>query len=172
MLGNLRSTCAPLIGSTLGPIGIHTCSESDYLCVSVQASPILQICHLAQKTQCLGSHLPRPLVLLHTTMAKKAGKAAQGGGKGGGIIKAKAKGGTRFERAIADVGVPIAVWTASKAKALKSHTAWVKAIHDTDKAQARAKKANQAVSEAVLKANKLKDCFDLDFHEMRALEVR
>ena len=108
-------------------------------------------------------------------MAKKAGKAAQGGGKGGGIIKAKAKGGTRFERAIADVGKTqntIAAWTASKAKALKSHTAWVKAIHDTDKAQARAKKANQAVSEAVLKANKLKDCFDLDFHEMRALEVR
>mgnify|MGYP007121956965 CR=1 FL=1 len=157
------------LGSTLGPIGIHTCSESDYLCVSVQASPILQICHLAQKTQCLGSHLPRPLVLLHTTMAKKAGKAAQGGGKG------VAKGGTRFEKAIADVGNAqkiIAAWNVSKAKALKSHTAWVKAIHDTDKAQARAKKANQAVSEAVLKANKLKDCFDLDFHEMRALEVR
>ena len=163
------------LGSTLGPIGIHTCSESDYLCVSVQASPILQICHLAQKTQCLGSHLPRPLVLLHTTMAKKAGKAAQGGGKGGGIIKAKAKGGTRFERAIADVGKAqktIAAWNVSKAKALKSHTAWVKAIHETDKAQAAAKKSNQAVSEAVLKANKLKQCFDLDFHEMRALEVR
>ena len=163
------------VGSTLGPIGIHTCSESDYLCVSVQASPILQICHLAQKTQCLGSHLPRPLVLLHTTMAKKAGKAAQGGGKGGGIIKAKAKGGTRFERAIADVGKAqktIEAWHVSKAKTLKSHTAWVKAVHETNRAQARAKKANEAVSEAVLKATKLKDCFELDFHEMRALEVR
>jgi hypothetical protein len=163
------------LGSTLGPIGIHTCSDSDYLCVSVQASPILQICHLAQKTRCLGSHLPRPLVLLHTTMAKKAGKAAQGGGKGGGIIKAKAKGGTRFERAIADVGKAqktIEAWNVSKAKALKSHTAWVKAIQETDKALARAKRSNKAVSEAVVKANKLKQCFELDFHEMRALEVR
>ena len=161
------------LGSTLGPIGIHTCSESDYLCVSVQASPILQICHLAQKTQCLGSHLPRPLVSLHTTMAKKAGKAAQGGGKGGG--KGVAKGGTRFEKAIADVGNAqkiIAAWNVSKAKALKSHTAWVKAIQETDKAQAGAKKSNKAVDEAVVKAHKLKQCFDLDFHEMRALEVR
>ena len=73
LLGNLRSTCAPLIGSTLGPIGIHTCSESDYLCVSVQASPILQICHWAPKTQCLGSHLPRPLVV-YTTMTMKVCK--------------------------------------------------------------------------------------------------
>ena len=91
------------------------------------------------------------------------------------LSKAKAKGGTRFERAIADVGKAqktIAAWNVSKAKALKSHAAWVKAIHETDKAQARAKKANKAVSEAVLKANKLKDCFDFDFHEMRALEVR
>jgi hypothetical protein len=31
--------------------------------ISVQASPILQICHLAQKTKNLGSHLLRPLVL-------------------------------------------------------------------------------------------------------------
>ena len=163
------------VGSTLGPIGIHTCSESDYLCVSVQASPILQICHLAQKTQCLGSHLPRPLVLLHTTMAKKAGKAAQGGGKGGGIIKAKAKGGTRFERAIADVGKAqntIAAWNASKAKMRKAHTAWTKAIQETNKAQAAAKASNKAVSEAVYKENKLKECFDRDYHEMRALEVR
>ena len=108
-------------------------------------------------------------------MAKKAGKAAQGGGKGGGIIKAKAKGGTRFERAIADVGNAqkvIAACNVSRAKALKSHTAWVKAIHETGRAQARAKKSNQAVNEAVDKANKLKECFDRDFHEMWALEVR
>jgi hypothetical protein len=105
-------------------------------------------------------------------MAKKAGKAAQGGGKGGGIIKAKAKGGTRFERAIADVGKAqktIAAWNVSKAKALKSHTAWVKAIQETDKAQAGAKKSNKAVDKAVVKAQKLRQCYELDVTKVNAL---
>ena len=83
-----------------------------------------------------------------------------------------AKGGTRFEKAIADVGNAqkiIAAWNVSKAKALKSHTAWVKAIQEADKAHARSKKANEATDKAVVKAHKLKQCFELDLHELRAL---
>ena len=63
----------------------------------------------------------------------------------------------------------LAVWDVSKAKALKSHTAWVKAIQEADKAHARSKKANEATDKAVVKAHKLKQCFELDLHELRAL---
>ena len=120
-------------------------------------------------------------------MANKAGKAAQGGGKGSG--KGEAKGGRDVSKAKAITTTKLdkfnkqlrcalrcrldpGPYNVSRVTALKSHTAWVKAIHETDKALAKAKKSDQAVAEAVHKASKLKGCFERDLHEMRALEVR
>ncbi len=151
------------LGSTLGPIGIHTCSENDYLCVSVQASPILQICHLAQKTQCLGSHLPRPLVL-YTTMAKKAGKGvmAKKAGKGGGwkpwLNPPAGKGvtGKEWRKAL----------TKKKdafAKAQASHVELAIALAEADKART-------AYAKAVSKTKKIAKRAAIDLKKASALE--
>ena len=162
------------LGSTLGPIGIHTCSESDYLCVSVQASPILQICHLAQKTQCLGSHLPRPLVV-YTTMTMKVCKdgpwqkfypPSRGKGVTGkewqAALKRKEVAEDKAEKSeLASINAEVAAATAEVAFAKAD---WAAAI-----ALAKAIKLKKAFEKADAKAKKLKKRAQLHLERANAI---
>ena len=151
------------LGSTLGPIGIHTCSESDYLCVSVQASPILQICHLAQKTQCLGSHLPRPLVV-YTTMTMKVCKDGPWQkfyppSRGKGVT------GKEWQAALKRKDV-------AECKSEKSALAFAKADTAAAKAELAFATAKVAAAKAEEKVEKLKKAFDKATAEAKKLEKR
>ena len=55
-------------------------------------------------------------------------------------------------------------------KAKKSRMAWLEAIVVADKALARAKKQNTVVDKAVVKAQKLRQCYELDEAKVKALE--
>ena len=151
------------LGSTLGPIGIHTCSESDYLCVSVQASPILQICHLAQKTQCLGSHLPRPLVV-YTTMTMKVCKDGPWQkfyppSRGKGVT------GKKWQAALKRKEV-------AEDKAEKSQLASNKADVVAATAEVAFTKADLAAAIAEAKAEKLKKAFEKADAKAKKLKIR
>ena len=163
------------LGSTLGPIGIHTCSESDYLCVSVQASPILQICHLAQKTQCLGSHLPRPLVV-YTTMTMKVCKdgpwkqcyspPSRGKGVTGKEWQAALK---RKEVAEDKAEKSALAYNDADVAAAIAEVAFTKADLAAAIAEAKAEKLKKACEKADAKAKKLKMRAELDLARADAM---
>ena len=111
-------------------------------------------------------------------------KTAQGGGKGGvkpGCIhcgcgkgcgkgggKAVAKGGphwmsyTQGQKQMATI--------VARAKEQKSRIAWYAALTAAEKSLARAHKQNTIVNKAIVKAQKLRQCYELNKTKVKALE--
>ena len=143
-----------------------------FAAVASTSTSSFPVCSAAQKTKCLGSHLPHPLVL-YTTMAKKAGKGvmAKKAGKGGGWKKAGKGGGWKpWLIPQAGKGVTAKAWRAKMskkkvafAKAQASHCEFGIAAHEAHQAQI-------AFTKAVAKAKKLKKRADLDLQTANALE--
>ena len=134
-----------------------------FAAVASTSTSSFPVCSATQKTKCLGSHLPHPLVL-YTTMAKKAGKgvmakkACKGGGWKPWLIPQAGK------------GVTAKAWRAKMskkkvafAKAQASHCEFGIAAHEAHQAQI-------AFTKAVAKAKKLKKRADLDLQTANALE--
>ena len=58
----------------------------------------------------------------------------------------------------------------ARAKAQKSRMAWYAAVTAAEKGLARAHKQNTIVHKAVVKAQKLRQCYELDVTKVKALE--
>ena len=111
-------------------------------------------------------------------------KTAQGGGKGGvkpgcihcGCGKGCGKGGGKAVAKGAPHGMSYTqgqkqmATIAARAKAQKSRMAWYAAVTAAEKGLARAHKQNRIVHEAVVKAQKLRNCYELDETKVKALE--
>ena len=134
----------------------------------MQSSPILQICHLAQKTQCLGSHLPRPLVL-YTTMTRKVDKDGSWQkfyppSRGKGVT------GKEWQEALKRKQAAFHKAAQSDYAFLKANTAAVRAEIAFTTANAAAARAEIAFNKAVAKAKKLEKRAQLDLKRANALE--
>ena len=143
--------------------------------VSMQAALILQICHLAQKTQCLGSHLPGPLVL-YTTMTMKVCKdgpwqkfyhPSRGKGVTGKEWQASLK---RKEIAEDKAEKSALAHATANVAAARAELAFTTADVAAAKAEAKAKKLKTAFYKADAKAKKLEKRAQLDLKRANAIE--
>ena len=141
----------------------------------MQASPILQICHLAQKTQCLGSHLPRPLIV-YTTMTMKVCKdgpwkqcyspPSRGKGVTGKEWQAALK---RKEVAEDKAETSNLAFCKADTAAAKAGLAFATAELAAAKAEEKVKKLKKAFGKATVEAKKLEKRAQIDQQRADAL---